>query len=420
MKLVEIKEKEYDKFISKFDKCNFFQSVQWAKFKSKTEWNMEIVGLVDNKEVKAASILLSRKLPLINKKMYYSPRGFVIDYTDLDLLNQFTKQLKIYLKRKNGIFLKINPYVDYIKRDKDGNAISEPNDELIENLKSNGYIHYGFYKSANEKKDLEPRWISVLNLENKSIDELLKDMRQTTRWMINKSQKNCITIREASYEELDEFKKVMNHTAERRDFSDRSLEYYQQMYETLKDSNMIKVMLGEIDLEKLKDTMKSDIKHLKDRIKSIQGNVKKEGQVNEYKSQIDAINKRKKEVEEEIKEYGSKPIISVGLYISYAKEIVYLFGGSYKEFMKYGAQYLMQYEIIKYAKENHINRLNFYGIDGNFDKESENYGLFDFKRGFNSDVVELIGEFDLVVSKFYYSLYNIMLKVYKKLRTIKK
>lgn len=420
MKLVEIKEKEYEKFICKFDRYNFFQSIEWAKFKAKTEWSMNIVGLVDNKEVKAASILLSRKIPMINKKMYYSPRGFVIDYNDFDLLDEFTNQLKRYIKKNKGIFLKINPYVDYIKRDKDGNAISEPNDDFVEHLKSNGYLHYGFYKNANEKRDLEPRWISVLNLKDKSIDELLKDMRQTTRWMINKSQKNCITIREAEKEEIEDFKSVMNHTAERRDFVDRSLEYYQIMYDTLKPNNMIRIMLGEIDLEKLKNTMKTDVKNLKDKIKTIEGNSKKQGQINEYKSQIDSINKRKKEIDLEIEKYGIKPIIAVGLYISYGKEIVYLFGGSYKEFMKYGAQYLMQYEIIKYAKENNYNRLNFYGIDGNFDKESENYGLFDFKRGFNSDVIELVGEFDLIVSKPYYRLYNMMLKMYKYIRKIKK
>lgn len=420
MRLVEIGENEYNKFIEKFDKYNFFQSVEWAKFKSKTEWNMNIVGLLDNDELKAATILLSRRLPLIGKKMYYSPRGFLIDYDNYELLQTFIQELKKYLKKNKGILLKINPYVEYKKRDKDGNEISEGNDKLVNYLKELGFIHYGFYKDAKDKKDLEPRWMSVLNLKDKSIEDLLKDMRQTTRWMINKSQKNCITIKEASFEELNEFKKVMNHTAERREFQDRSLEYYQIMYNTLMPSNMIKVMLGEIDLDKLKNAMNTDIKHLEQRILSIEGNSRKEGQLKEYKSQIEALNKRLNSIKEDIKIYGSKIIAAVGLYISYGKEIVYLFGGSYKEFMGYGAQYLMQYEIMKYAKENNYERLNFYGIDGNFDKDSDNYGLFDFKRGFNSDVIELIGEFDLIINKPYYKLYNIMLKMYKKLRRIKK
>lgn len=420
MKLVEIEEKEYNQFIKKIDKYNFFQSIEWAKFKSKTGWEMNIVGLIDNKKVVAATTLLSRKLPIINKKMYYAPRGFAIDYNDFKLLEEFTKQLKRYIKINKGIFLKINPYVEYIKRDKDGNALSEGNDKLVDYLKSLGYMHYGFYKDAKDKKDLEPRWISVLDLKNKSTEQLLKEMRQTTRWMINKSKKNCISITEASYDDIDEFKKIMNHTAERREFSDRSLSYYQTMYNILKEHNMIRIMLANINLGDLKNSMKTDINHLNNRVKVIENNPKKQNQVNEYNSQIEAISKRLKELETEMKMYGSNPIVAAGLYISYGKEIVYLFGGSYKEFMGYGAQYLMQYEMIEYAKENGYDRLNFYGIDGNFSKDSENYGLFDFKRGFNSDVVELIGEFDLIISKPYYSTYNIMLKFYKYLRKIKK
>lgn len=420
MKLVEIEENEYNQFIKKIDKYNFFQSVEWAKFKSKTGWEMSIVGLLDNKEIVAATTLLSRKLPVINKKMFYAPRGFVIDYDNFELLGEFTNQLKKYIKSNKGVFLKINPYVEYIKRDKDGNALSSGNDKLMDYLKSLGYMHYGFYKDAKDKKDLEPRWISVLDLKDKSTEQLLKEMRQTTRWMINKSKKNCISIVEATYDDIDGFKKIMNHTAERREFSDRSLSYYQTMYKTLKEHNMIRIMIANINLEDLKKSMKSDVNHLKDRVKSIENNPKKQNQVNEYSSQIETVEKRLKSLESEIKLYGSNPIVAVGLYISYGKEIVYLFGGSYKEFMGYGAQYLMQYEMIEYAKKNGYDRLNFYGIDGNFNKDSENYGLFDFKRGFNSDVVELIGEFDLIISKPCYSMYNMMLKFYKYLRKIKK
>ena len=418
MKLVEITEKEYEKFLNKFDNTLFFQSVEWAKFKSKTEWNMTILGLKDKNNIKAACILLSRKVPFINKKMYYSPRGFILDYNDFDLIKEFTNELKIYLKNNKGLFIKINPYIKYQERDKDGNIIGDNKDDLVNLLKSLGYIHYGFYVKSEEKKDLEPRWISVLDID-KPMDELLKNMKQTTRWMINKSEKNCIEIEEIGYDKLDEFKKIMNHTAERRSFDDRALSYYQIMYKELSKSNMIKILLGKIDLSKFKNNIKDDIKHLNDRIDSIKNNPKKQNQVNEFESQINALNKRLKDVENDINNYGNNPYIAAGLYLSYGSEVVYLFGGSYKEFMSYGAQYLMQYEMIKYAKDNNFKRFNFYGIDGDFSKESINYGLFDFKRGFNSNVVELIGEFDLVENKFNYKLYNFLLKQYKRLRRIK-
>lgn len=418
MKLVEITEKEYEKFLNKFDDTLFFQSVEWAKFKSKTEWDMTILGLKDKNNIKAACILLSRKVPFLNKKMYYSPRGFILDYNDFDLLKEFTNELKQYLKDTKGLFIKINPYIKYQERDKDGNIIGDNKNDLVDLLKSLGYIHYGFYIKSEEKKDLEPRWISVLDID-KPIDELLKNMKQTTRWMINKSEKNCIIIEEIGYDKLDEFKKIMNHTAERRSFDDRALSYYQIMYKELSKNNMIKILLGKIDLKKFKNNIKDDITHLNDRIDSIKNNPKKQNQINEFESQINALNKRLKDVENDIENYGNNPYIAAGLYLSYGNEVVYLFGGSYKEFMSYGAQYLMQYEMIKYAKDNNFKKFNFYGIDGDFSKESINYGLFDFKRGFNSNVVELIGEFDLVINKPMYRLYKTMFGIYHGAKKIK-
>ena len=54
----------------------------------------------------------------------------------------------------------------------------------------------------DDKKDLEPRWLSVLNLEGKDLDSLFKSMRSTTRWSIRNSEKNCLRIIECKKEDL--------------------------------------------------------------------------------------------------------------------------------------------------------------------------------------------------------------------------
>lgn len=421
MNLEIISEKEYASFVQKQDNSLFFQSIEWAKFKGNTGWSYEFVGLKDGKKLKAAAMLLGKKVPFLKKKFYYSPRGFVLDYDDYNLIEEFTRLLKNYLKKKNALFLKINPYVEYQQRDKNGNIISNENkDKLIKLLKNNGYKHYGFYKKAEEKKELEPRWLSVLELDSKSIEQVLSEMRSTTRWLINKSKKNFITIREAGYGDLEDFKNIMDHTAERRNFENRPLLYYQEMYKELTKSNIYKLLFANIDLISLRKSYMDEIIHLETRINNVKDNPKKKNQVLEFESQKESLNKYIKQIDGEIKAYGENPLISAGLYLSYGEQIVYLLGASYKEFMNYGAQYLMQYRMIEYAKENNYKKLNFYGIDGDFSKESKNYGLFDFKRGFNADVVELIGEFDLVCNKLYYYLYIFMFSSYKLLKRIKR
>ena len=133
--LREISEKEYNKFIENYPNSLFFQSTSWGHFKKNTGWTMEIIGLEEDKKIKAAAILLGKKLPLLNKMMYYSPRGFIIDYNDLKLVEKFTRELKKYIKEKKVLFLKINPYIEYNKKDKDGNIISENPNEIVREIR---------------------------------------------------------------------------------------------------------------------------------------------------------------------------------------------------------------------------------------------------------------------------------------------
>ena len=149
MNLEIITEEEYVDFVKKQKDSLFFHSIEWAKFKENTGWTYEFVGIKENKKIKAAAMLLGKKLPFLNKNFYYSPRGFVLNYNDYNLVEKFSKLLKKHLKEKKVIFLKINPYIEYQQRDKNGDIVSNNNkDELIKLLKSNGYKHYGFYKKV--------------------------------------------------------------------------------------------------------------------------------------------------------------------------------------------------------------------------------------------------------------------------------
>ena len=57
--------------------------------------------------------------------MFYAPRGFLIDYHDLELLTTFTREIKKWAKEKKGIFIKIDPYVMYKEHDLYDHSILE-------------------------------------------------------------------------------------------------------------------------------------------------------------------------------------------------------------------------------------------------------------------------------------------------------
>ena len=420
MKIVELEKQEFIDFCSNNPQALFFQSPYWIEIKEQNGWSGKILGVKEDGKIIIATVLLFKSIKGIIK-FAYAPRGFLIDYENFDLLEEFTKQIKEYLKKQNVAFLKINPYVDYQLRDIHGNIIDgTKNDALMEKLKSLGYKHYGFYVDMDEKKDLEPRWISVLDIKGKTIDELFKTFRSGTKWGINNSKKNFITLIEADESNLIEFKNLMKHTAERREFVDRPLSYYQEMFKVLNRENAVKVLLAEVNLKELLDFTKARFEKNAKRLTVIEGNPKKINEYNEIKSEQESIAKKIETLTADANEYGDKKIIAGGWYMLYAKEVVYLFGASYKPFMKYNSQYLLQYEMIKFATENGYDKFNFYGIDGNFSEDSKNYGLFDFKRGFNADVHELIGEFDLIINKTQFALYELIFKGYKILKTIQK
>ncbi len=414
--LEKLTEQEFNTFSENHKNSLFFQSSYWGKLKGGTGWKHELVGLKENGQVKAASLLLSKKIPIFNQYIFYSPRGFLLDYNDKDLVKQYTEEINKYVKNERGIFFKINPLIIYQERDKDGCVVEDGinNEELVEYLKKLGYQHTGF--TIKYGKDLEPRWISVLDVKNKTEEQTLKNMRSTARWGIQNSYKHGLELVELGKDRIKEFKDLMQHTGERRGFIDRPLSYYQKMYEEFSKDDKIKIMIVELNTSKYIENLNIQYNETNKKKES----VKKEGLKKELENQLEAIQKKIKEIEKIKSEKGEKITVAGGLFMTFGTQVVSLFGASYREYMKFNGQYFLNFEMIKYAIKNGYEKYNFYGITGEFNKESPMYGLFDFKRSFGANVEELVGEFTYVTNHFYNSIYNIMFKTYRTIKRLHK
>ena len=408
---------EFNEFSSKHDQGTFFQSSYWGELKKLTGWTNHFVGIKNNGEVLAASMLLGKKIPVFNKYIYYAPRGFLIDYTNMYLLEKFVKEIIKYTKKNKGIFVKINPFVEYRKRDSNGDPISEEtNQNIIDKLEYLGFKHNGF--TITYGTDLEPRWLSVLDLRNKTEEEILADLRQSTRRKVNNSYKHGLKLVEIGFDRIIDFKNLMEHTGERRGFVNRPLSYYEDMYNSFKTNENIKIMLVELDLEDYLNNLKNQkqelmLKTAELKVKSLDSNLK---QIIEYEKELESLINRIEIGTTLLETRGKNIVLAGGLFMTFGKQVISLFGASYKEYMTFNGQHFLNFKMIKYALNNGYEKYNLYGITGEFNEESEMFGLFDFKRGFNADVVELIGEFTLVTNKFFYKLYRIMLKTYNKLK----
>lgn len=394
MNFCKLTEKEYKDFLDKHPQKTFLHTPNIGKIREKDGWNYEFIGIKENNNIVAATMLLSRK-EFLGKKEFFAMRGLLVDYNNYKLLSFFVENIKKYIKEDNGFILRADPYLIKQERDINGDIVEngENNFEVIKTLEKLGFT---------EKESEQAKWMFVLDIKNKSIEELLKEMKPNTRNSINKTFKEGLVVRELSYDELDKFLKITDDTSERRNFVNKNLEYYQDMFNLFGED--VKFMVAELHtneyLKLLEDELETENKVLSTL------NENSAGKIKEQEIKIKGIKDRIKEAEELIK-IDDVIILSAAMFLLYGDEVIYFSSGNYKEYMHFYAQYRIQYEMIKYGTEHNFKLYNFYGISGNFDEKDSRYGVYKFKKGFNGYVVELIGEYKLPINKLYYFLYNL-------------
>ncbi len=398
MLFTQLNEEEYKSFLDNHKLKTFLHTPNIAKIRKRDGWDSVYLGIKENNKVIAATMLLSRK-EFLGKKEFFAIRGFLIDYENEKLLDYFTKKVSEYVKNNNGFILRMDPYIIKQQRDIDGNIVKGGynNFKIIEHLKKLGF---------KERNQEQAKWMFVLDIKDKTIEELLKEMKPNTRNCINKTFKEGLIVRKLKYEELDKFLKITDDTSERRNFENKSINYYHDMYK-LFDKD-IKFIVAEINTKEYLENCKKELENENKILDSL--NKSNEGKIKEQKIKIKGIEERLEEAKQ-LTKIDEFIILSAGMFITYGDEIIYLSSGNYKEYMHFYAQYRIQYEMIKYGVENGYKLYNFYGISGNFDKNDSRYGVYKFKKGFNGYVVELIGEYELVINKFNYYIYKIINKI---------
>ena len=406
MKFQEITEKEYREFWENHPLKTFLSAPEISKLRQKSNWDTYYVGVKEKKKIIAATMLLSHKRHF-NKYEFYSPRGYLLDFNNHDLVNFFTEELKKYIKDKNGYVLRIDPYVIYKERDIDGNIVEDGvnNEKVVENL-----LNLGFIKVPVENKE-QVGWMFSLGLEGKTEEQILKEMKPNTRNQIRKTEKFGISVNEIGYDELDRFQSIMEETSKRKGFANRKLEYYQEMYKLFHDKNEVKFFITELNLKNYIEGLEAERVEKENKINSLTDAKYNDGAKKNLTNEIASIDKRIAESKEIIEKNGSDVItLSGSMFMLIKPEVIYLSSGNYEEYMKFNSQYLIQWELIKYGIENGFKKHNFYGIPENINTHPKDYGIYEFKRGFNGYVEELIGEFALPIT-WHYKLFDLIHKI---------
>lgn len=232
--------------------------------------------------------------------------------------------------------------------------ISNTDDEFKSIAKEIGFKIKEDVKDFNEV--IQPRYVFRLNVKNKTEEELLKSFHEKTRYNIRLAEKKGVTVTEGKREDLKIFHKIMIETGVRDDFLIRPLSYFEKMYDELAPK---------------------------------------------YMKLLIAV-------------YEEKPIAAV-IPIIYGNKVWYLYGASSNEYRNVMPNYLLQWEMIKIAIKNNCDIYDFRGVSGHVDENHPQYGIYKFKKGFNGEFVEFVGELYMILNPFMNFIYDKLGMAYRKM-----
>lgn len=415
MEFIEnIDELEYENFVSNHEKSHFMQSYYFGIIMKKKNFKPHYVGLKENGKLVATALLLEKKL--FSKFCYfYVPRGFTIDYNNQTLLEEFTNYLKKYLKKKNAVFLKIDPDIKRFDLDQDGNILSNEN-ELIKRLKK---LSYKLLKYKDDFRSTEqPRFTFRLDL-TKSKEEISQGMHATTRKILNKGNLYDLDLYIGNKEDIPLFMITMKDTAKRENISCFKEDYYETFYSILNSHDLADLYVVKVNISKLKKIYDDRINELNLKIESLKNtenkNIQKsKNKINEYQNEL---NRYLKDINviNDIKE--DELVLSSIITVKYANKVWTVHGGNTNQLRFLNSNYLLYNQIILDAKDNGYELIDFFGTIGrNTNSKNENItGIHSFKKRLGGEYYEFIGEFVLVNNKVLYLLYRVIVPLRRKI-----
>ena len=190
MVLRELNASQFNAFINNYPNDSIYQTEQYGNALIKQKYNSSYYGLEENGKLYGASLILIEKRQ--GFKYAYAPRGFLIDYTNFDLLKTFTSLIKKELGKKGVIAIKINPSIIKETYDTSTDNISSNDqaDTIFTNLTNLGYYHLGY---NNFFEAFKPRFEAIVNL-NKPVEQLFNNLDNENKEKVINSDNSGLLI----------------------------------------------------------------------------------------------------------------------------------------------------------------------------------------------------------------------------------
>jgi peptidoglycan pentaglycine glycine transferase (the first glycine) len=434
----EVDREVVNKFNNENPKGHIFQTSYWADVKK--EWKSKFLGgYTENGELVLTAAILIRAIPYINQYMGYVPRGFTCDYTNRELIGEFTKYLKGYMKDNNISFITVDPDI-HINEDEHTVEFGNQVRDMFIDL---GYMN----KITKNFENIQPNFVFRLDLNLAEEKEekkkaVFNNFSNKTRYTIKVAQDRGLTVEvydksNITEEIYDVFHEIMVITGQRDNFITRGRQYFKDMVEKLAPHCRIYMVKYnyDVDYKRLSDKLESQKKNLErliPRKAETEGKLKDEqdaDKIAKLEKKLGDIEKNIAEAERQIGSFEERInsiaefkeqkeiYVSGAVYMEYSGKGWYLYGASHNLLRDTMPNFLMQWKMIEDSIDLGCYMYDFRGVSGDLNPENPLYGLYKFKKGFNGKFVEFVGEFDLVSNSMVYNMFKTVLPKFKKLRT---
>lgn len=216
--------------------------------------------------------------------------------------------------------------------------VEESESEKIYALRSAGL---GFVPWQEDDETIQCRSNYILELQGRSEEELLNSFKSKCRYNIRLAEKKGVVCSVCGKERLGDFQRLMEETRSRDGFQMRRREYFARMLDALGEHCRLYMC-----------------------------------------------------------DYQGQPL-SGAICVQYGGRACYVYGASSNAHREVMPNYLMQWEMIRWAVESGCDIYDFQGVPHWYEPEHPNYGVYRFKTGFNGRLAVYAGEFSMVYARQY-------------------
>lgn len=379
----------FDQFVINNEQNTLFQCSYWAKIKS--NWQHLYASVTEDNKIVATAMVLIRKMPL-GKTLFYVPRGPVMDYSNHELVKFMLDNLTSEAKKQKAIALRFDPSIlsrKYPYHDRNEEHTYE-NQDVIDYLKSIGARHKGFTVKIEEAT--QPRF----NAEMDVTSDYREHLEHKTSKCISASEHKGIEVYEGK-EYIHDFATAMHYTEVRKQVALRNESYFENMMEVYGDKAIC--MVTKLNFKKQLEKLQTSIDENKAKLDFGELKKKEKAAVNQ---QLTNDTKELEKLQKDYKREGKDEVITCGILAVYNDHLMELFYmGNNPDYMRMYSSYLLYAKCLDRCVDLGITHCSFGGIEGTLDD-----GLTLFKSNWIMNVEEYIGEFNIVLDKFMYKLFD--------------